>query len=422
MPAKVIIVDDDPIAGGLSRDLLTEGGFDAELITESLLALDRVKKDHPQLVILDILMPGVDGLTLCHQITTDPALKDIRVIVLSGKSFEADKDRARKFGASLFIEKPYSVDTFVQQIQEVLSRPADEAPAGKATELESLSAASGPLTLKIWGCRGGGAALSGPSRYGRRTSCVSLDTGEHLLVFDAGTGLIDLGKELEAKPRPELWLFMTHFHADHTEGLPGFAPAARRGQKLHIGGPRDPDATLERHVADAFQSAPATISGVEADIELYEMQEDAYDVIPGIKVSSFHANHPGATLGFVVETKSRKVVYCPDSELYGETATALQDYDEKLGRLCAGADLLIHDARYTAEDYRTLRNHGHSAFTSVVDFAARHAIKRLVLFHHDSQYDDALLDRIGAQAAQMAADKAYSVQVAMAREGVSLKI
>ena len=90
--------------------------------------------------------------------------------------------------------------------------------------------------------------------------------------------------------------------------------------------------------------------------------------------------------------------------------------------MCAGADLLIHDARYTLEDYRTMRNQGHSSFNSVVDFAARNSIKRVALIHHASQYDDVLLDRIGAQAAQQAVDKAYSVQVAMAREGASIKL
>ncbi len=423
MAVKILIVDDDPIAGGLARDLLSEGGFDAELLTESLKAVAKVRQDRPKLVVLDILMPGVDGLTLCHEITSAPDLKDVKVVMISGKSFQADKDRARKYGATLFIEKPYNVETFVQQIQEVVGRPAQPAVTGKGTDVESLSAGSGPLSLTFWGCRGAASEAPADSRYGRRTSCVSVDTGENLLVFDAGTGLIDLGKDLETKPaRSELWLLLANFNPGHVEGLPGFAPAARKGLKLHVGGSRDPDASLEQHVGEAFQSAPATISGVEAEIDLYEMQENAYDVAPGLKVSSFYANHPGATLGFVIETKGRKVVYCPDSELYGETATALQDYDEKLGRLCAGADLLIHDARYTAEDYRTMRNQGHSAFTSVVDFGARHSIKRVVLFNHDPRYDDATLDRIGAQAAQQAVDKAYVVQVAMAREGASLKI
>src|SRR4051812_13635149 len=119
MGVKVLIVDDDPIAGGLARELLAESGFDAELLLDSREAVAKVKADRPKAVLLDILMPGVDGLTLCHQITTDPDLKEIRVVMISGKSFQADKDRARRYGATLFIEKPYNVETFVSQIQEV---------------------------------------------------------------------------------------------------------------------------------------------------------------------------------------------------------------------------------------------------------------------------------------------------------------
>ena len=150
MGAKVLVVDDDHIAGGLSRDLLIEGGYDATLLTESLKAMDWIKRERPPLVILDILMPGVDGLTLCHQISSEPTLKDIKVIIISGKSFQSDKDRARKYGAILFIEKPYNVEGFLGQIQEVMGRTA---PSGEGSFWsEIIARSSGRHTFATSAC------------------------------------------------------------------------------------------------------------------------------------------------------------------------------------------------------------------------------------------------------------------------------
>src|SRR6266446_2858781 len=131
MGLKVLIVDDDDIAGGLSRDLLKDAGMDAELLTNSLKAIDTLRQMRPELAVLDILMPGIDGLSLCHKIKSDPELGVTKVVMVSGKSFDADKQRARQYGADLFIEKPYNIETFAAQIAEVGGRK-DASTAGEA--------------------------------------------------------------------------------------------------------------------------------------------------------------------------------------------------------------------------------------------------------------------------------------------------
>src|ERR1035437_9459816 len=116
MATQVIVVDDDPIVGSLTLELLKDAGFDARLIVDSLKAQDEIRRDQPALVVLDILMPGIDGLTLLHRLKSDPETAKIRAIIVSGKSFEAEKTRARQYGAELFIEKPYDVDSFGAQV------------------------------------------------------------------------------------------------------------------------------------------------------------------------------------------------------------------------------------------------------------------------------------------------------------------
>ncbi len=421
MGTKIVVVDDDPLVGELTTTLLQDAGLETLLINSSVKALEIIKTDPPAMAILDILMPGIDGLTLCHRLKSDPATKGIKVVMVSGKSFQADRKRAKDYGADAFIEKPYNVDTFAARIQELLAGKAvapDTAPAADAAMPE------GKLSIAIRGCRSlspsqGGAA----SRYGRETSCVTLQIADHLFILDAGSGIVPLGKELTSAGQPkELRLLLTHFHEDHVEGLGLFAPAYAPGFKLIIAGASDPDQSLEAHVQRIFETAPAELGELKAELELYEMREETYQILPGVKVSPFFANHPGMTLGFIVEAEGRKFVYSPDAEIYGEQGTALQDYDERLVRLVEGADLLIHDGRYLDADYQTHKNNGHSSWLNTVELALRAEVKSLVLVHHDDAYSDEILDRIESEARALIAQKGSSMQFAMGREGLKVGI
>ena len=120
MPGKIIVVDDDAIAGDLSSILLREVGYEVEQITDSLTAIEAIKAARPVAVILDMMMPGLDGLTLCRMIKADPDLKGIKVAIVTGKSFKEDIERAAKLGADAYIVKPYKSQIFVRAIQMLL--------------------------------------------------------------------------------------------------------------------------------------------------------------------------------------------------------------------------------------------------------------------------------------------------------------
>jgi two-component system alkaline phosphatase synthesis response regulator PhoP len=123
MGIEIIIVDDDPLAGTLMNDVMTEAGFKTLLVNDSLKALPTIKAEKPRLTILDILMPGIDGLTLCKMIKEDPETKDTRVIIVSGKAFQPDMDRAQRLGAELFITKPYDTNTVTTMIVNLIGPP-----------------------------------------------------------------------------------------------------------------------------------------------------------------------------------------------------------------------------------------------------------------------------------------------------------
>ncbi|MFI5350023.1 MAG: response regulator [Elusimicrobiota bacterium] len=433
MATQVIVVDDDPIVGSLTQELLRDAGFEVRLISDSLKAQEEIKREQPALVVLDILMPGIDGLTLLHRLKADPTTKNIRAIVVSGKSFAAEKTRALQYGAALFIEKPYDVDSFGAQVT-ALMKEAGAAPNAGAAPAPAPAAAASPssasaqaahpdLKIAIWGCRSSPSpAAPASSRYGKHTACVSVELPQHLFIFDAGSGIVQLGNDLMMVSRfKELWLFLTNFHPDHAEGLAGFPCARDASYTLNISAAGEPEKPLEKMLAEAFEPGFPN-EAPPCRIELYEMIEQTYAILPGVNMTAFYANHPGTTLGYILQTEQRKIAYCPASEVYGEDATALQDYDEKLGGLVRGADVLIHDGRYTDEDYKTHRNTGHSSFLAAVDFAGRNAIKQLILVHQDDRYGDDVLDKMAKDAAARVAERGYSMKVSIGREGMRLSV
>ena len=423
MAIQVIVVDDDPIVGTLTYELIQEVGFSVKLLSESLRAEEEIRREKPALVVLDILMPGIDGLTLLHRLKSDPETAKTRVIIVSGKSFESDKTRALQYGAEMFLEKPYDVETFGAKVTEIMK--ASGAEPAQITPAPSAPAPVGrtELTVAVWGSRSGATAEStADSRYGRRTSCVCVELPKHLIVFDAGSGLSALGNDLVKSGRfKELWLFLTHFHHDHVEGLADFACARDASYTLNISGASDPDKPFEEALTAALEPA-FDGKAPPCRIELYELMEQTYEILPGVRMTALFANHPGTTLGYILQSEGRKIAYCPDSELYGEYGTALQDYDEKLGGMVRDADLLIHDGCFTEEDYKNNRNAGHSSFLAAVDFAVRNKVKSLLLFHQNGRYGDDVLDKMAKDAEARVAEKGSDLKVQVAREGLRLAV
>jgi CheY-like chemotaxis protein len=422
MAAQIIVVDDDPIVGGLTLELLQDAGFAVQWVSDSLKATDIIKAQKPNLVILDILMPGLDGLTLLHRLKSDPETAHLKAIIVSGKSFEPDRQRAMQYGAELFIEKPYDVEQFAKKVTQILS--------GQGVTPSSQTRAAAPplderaeVKASVWGFRSkAGARSPASSKFGQSTPCVSVETPANLFVFDAGTGLALLGDDLaRGKRHTDAWLFLTGFAPDRIQGLPLFAGLRDPAFTLHISGASDPDKPLEDQLRIAL--GPAFVAEPpKATLELYELLEQTYEILPGVRMTAFYANHPGTTLGFVLQTEGRKIVYAPASEIYGEFGTALQDYDEKLGGLVRGADILFHDGRYTEEDYKAHRNTGHSSFMAAVEFAGRNKVAQLVLMHQDESYSDDALEKMVLDAEERVKAKGYATKVLMAREGLRLTL
>lgn len=420
----IIIVDDDPMVGELSRDLLTDAGYTVTLVQDSLEAIPTIKAQMPRLIVTDIMMPGITGMDICKSVKADPALRHMKIIVVSGKSYEVEKQRAFQLGADFFLQKPYNVETFSNTVKSILdgatpqrepsAAPADfpaiirEEDHAQASDLDA-----GQIRITVWGARGLPMEMPNTvSRYGHQTSCLSIETREHLFIFDAGTGIVALGKEIAEKKRyyKDIWVCLTHFHLDHILGLGRFAPIHDPHFNIHLIGSNDPEKSL-KEVAQAtfYSSFSLTKQAPKAKIDIYEILEDNYELFPGVKLSAMYANHPTSTLVYVFDVHGRRIAYCPDSEIWGD-ATAFQDYDEKLGGFVKGSDILVHDSVFNDKDYETRKHEGHSGMSIVMDFAVEKAQARdLVLWHAHPDYTDEQLDQMLAAARGRAQQKGYSL-------------
>ena len=120
MSKKILVVDDDPYILMSLEFLMKKSGYEVMVARNGKEAMDLLK-DLPELVILDIMMPDVDGYEICKHIKSDNNLKNAKVVFLSAKSSEADIKKGMALGASLYITKPFSTRELTKQIKTLLA-------------------------------------------------------------------------------------------------------------------------------------------------------------------------------------------------------------------------------------------------------------------------------------------------------------
>lgn len=119
MAKKVLVVDDDPYILMSLEFLMKKNGFDVLVARNGTEALELLKKQVPDVVLLDIMMPDVDGYQICRHIKKTKSLQQTKVVFLSAKTAEADIQKGLDLGASLYIKKPFSTRELVKQVKEL---------------------------------------------------------------------------------------------------------------------------------------------------------------------------------------------------------------------------------------------------------------------------------------------------------------
>ncbi len=375
---KFFIVDDDPDALALVSRLLTDAGHEVIVRASSTSAVRDIPDARPDCVITDLMMPLMDGFELTRELRRRPELAAMKIVILSAKSYDFDRRRAKEMGADGYLTKPIKRETFMQSINEMMSDR---------------------LAVHYWGVHGTlptpGAAYT---RYGGNTPCVSVEiSGEPLYVFDCGSGIKRLSDRVMAAASAERLsarVFISHTHWDHINTVPFFAPLYIRGNQIEIFGPYQGNLTIERAISAQMESVyfPVTIREFGARLVFRDLREETLDFGP-VRVDTMLLSHPGYCLGYRLSCRGRTICYITDNELYLPTDPRRNEhYLERLADFVRGADVLITDTTYRDHEYPAKVGWGHSCVSQVADLAARAEVKRLHLFHHDPDQTDSDID------------------------------
>lgn len=120
MASKVLIADNEANLLISLEYLMQRQGFDVSLARDGNEALTMIRQQRPDLVVLDVMMPGQSGFEICQQVRADPSLRHIRIVMLSAKARETDIAKGQALGADAYIVKPFSTDDLVSQVHSLL--------------------------------------------------------------------------------------------------------------------------------------------------------------------------------------------------------------------------------------------------------------------------------------------------------------
>lgn len=293
--------------------------------------------------------------------------------------------------------------------------------------------------LRFWGVRGSySAPFASHLEVGGNTSCVEIRAGDDILVCDAGTGIIPFGNELMEQDRVrDLTIILTHYHWDHVCGLPFFVPAFSPEWRIKFFGPGRHAGEIEQHVS-AQMRAPYFPVGTEhwtADITYLTPTNDGLQHGP-MAITYQNVHHPGVTYGYRIKLGNKIIIYISDNECmflnktidrrYAEfnqeeqslfDAMKQEEYDSAI-KFMQGADILIHDAQYTPEDYEKKRGWGHSCYIDTVNSAIDAGVRQLFLYHHDPNYDDKSIENIHKDCLRIINKRGSRLDCQIAREGL----
>ncbi len=378
---KFFLVDDDPDTLALVECLLNKAGHEVVTCGSSADAMRDIPTVHPDCVITDLMMPGMDGFELTRELRRRTELASMKILILSAKSYDFDRRRAKEMGAAGYLTKPINRETFLHSINEIVSDR---------------------IAVHYWGVHGT-LPVPGPryTRYGGNTSCVSVDVGgEPLYVFDCGSGIKGLSDRIMTTPttRFSARIFISHTHWDHINTVPFFTPLYLRGNQIEIFGPYQGDLTIERAISAQMESVyfPVTVREFGARLMFRDLREESLEFGP-VRIDTMLLRHPGYCLGYKLTCRNRTVCYITDNELYLPTNPQHDArYVQNLANFVRGADVLITDTTYRDHEYPSKVDWGHSCVSQVAELAARAEVKRLHLFHHDpDQTDDDIDIKLG---------------------------
>ncbi len=287
------------------------------------------------------------------------------------------------------------------------------------------------MYLKFWGTRG---SLPKPGIrtvcYGGNTTSIEIRSASGtLIIIDCGTGAHALGQELMASDDYKRGhILLSHTHWDHIQGIPFFAPLFVSNSEWDIYGPKGLGKSIQESLAGQMQHTyfPVSLEQLSANIHYHDLVEGVFE-IDDIKITTHYLNHTMLTCGYRLEIDGVVVVYSSDHEphsrklgLNAEEEIIGQDRD--YAEFLQDADLVIHDAQYTTEEYKNKMGWGHSPMEYAIKICEYAGVKKLILTHHDPLRHDDDLDKLIHSLQQTLHKKKSPLEIIAAIEGQELSL
>ena len=287
------------------------------------------------------------------------------------------------------------------------------------------------MKVKIWGVRGAFPVANADFlKYGGNTACISVDCGGRMVVFDAGSGLMQLGNQLYQSGKKRIDILLSHLHIDHCLGLLNFRPMLDPEAEIHLYGGRGDTAGLR-------QSLETLIGGPYWPLELrdFPARVEIHEITPGesfylaedreaagkmevleeencrehVRIRTMPGNHPNQSLLYRLEYGGKSIVHVLDCELNEEIFPTLSEFARE-------ASLLIWDANFTDEELERHRGWGHSSWEQGIALRRRAEAETVLMTHYASSYKDRFLQEQERLAAMEDAASRF------AREGMELEL
>jgi phosphoribosyl 1,2-cyclic phosphodiesterase len=262
------------------------------------------------------------------------------------------------------------------------------------------------MFIRCWGSRGS-IPVSGKQyiKYGGDTTCIEIRTkSDDIIIVDAGTGIRRLGYQLMQEGRFEYHFILTHAHWDHIIGFPFFTPNFSKNARIRMYRGAFHIKYLKNVILKVMAppNFPLRYSDISAEI-IYEKMDPGTFQIGSVTVIPIPLSHPNTGCGYKFIEDGKSFVFLTDNELSFIHPKGLS-FDAYL-KFTDGVDLLIHDAEYTAEEYQTRLEWGHSVYTDTLDLAIQAGVKSLGLFHLNQERSDQQMDMIVDHCKQLISKK-----------------